>query len=71
MASLTPTESEILRAMEALGANKESSMKSVDQISVKANRPSGLVANALISLSTKKAVKRVLKDKAAAYYTTK
>jgi hypothetical protein len=68
---LTPTETEILKAMETLGANKESGMKSVDAISVKANRPSGLVANALISLSEKKAVKRVIKDKAASYYSTK
>ncbi len=71
MAELTPTEQEIIKAMKALGSDKESGMKGVDEISRKANRKSGLVANVLITLSKKNAVKRVLKDKAAFYYSTK
>ncbi len=64
-------EQDVIKAMQALGADKESGTKSVDEIAKKANRPSGLVANVLSSLTVKKAVKRVTKDKAAKYYAAK
>lgn len=65
------TEQEVIKAMHALGADKESGTKSVDDIARKANRTSGLVANILSVLVGKKAVKRVLKDKAARYYAVR
>ncbi|MDE1865196.1 MAG: transcriptional regulator [Candidatus Micrarchaeota archaeon] len=71
MADLSVAEQQILKAMKELGADKESGLKSVDDISRKANRPKGLVLNALSSLAKRNMVKRVSKDKSARYYATK
>ena len=71
MAELTKSEQEIIKAMEGLGANKDSSMKGANEISRKANRPRGLVANVLSSLVRKNMAKRAVKGKAAGYYLSK
>jgi hypothetical protein len=47
MPELTIIEQDVIKAMQALGADKESGTRSVDDIARKANRPSGLVANTL------------------------
>jgi predicted transcriptional regulator len=71
MAELTQTEKEVVKAMEELGATKESGIRSADEITRKANRPKGLVTNVLSSLVIKKVAKRVAKEKSAGYYVTK
>jgi len=71
MAELTRTEQAIVKAMEALGATKDSSIKTVSEITKKSNRPPGLVANTLSTLAQKKVVKRVAKEKSAGYYLSK
>jgi predicted transcriptional regulator len=71
MAELTRIEQEVVKAMTALGATKDSGAKSSAEIVKRSNRPKGLVANALASLARKKAVQRVARDKSATYYLSK
>ena len=71
MAELTRTEQAVIKAMEELGATKDSGIKSVSEITKKSNRPMGLVANTLSTLAQKKVVKRVAKEKSAGYYLSK
>lgn len=68
MAELTPIEQIIIKAMEELGATKETVIKTADDITKKSNRPKGLVTNTLIMLAQKGIVKRVAREKAAGYY---
>ncbi len=68
---LTTIEREIIKAMESLGATKDSGIKTANEITKKANRPMGLVTNSLSSLVLKKMIKRVAKEKFAGYYVTK
>lgn len=68
MADITPIEQIVLKAMEELGATKDSVLKTADDIMKKSNRPKSLVSNALTSLANKGVIKRVAREKAAGYY---
>lgn len=68
MVELTPIEQIIIKAMEELGATKENSIKTADDITKKSNRPKGLVTNTLVILMQKGIVKRLAREKAAGYY---
>ncbi len=68
MAELTPIEEVIVKAMQELGATKDSVIKTADDITKKCNRPKGLVTNSLVSLTQKGVIKRVAREKAAGYY---
>jgi len=68
MEELTPIEQLVLKAMEELGATKDTQLKTADDIQKKSNRPKSLVANALTSLSNKGVVKRIAREKAAGYF---
>ena len=68
MVETTPIEQAIIKAMEEIGATKDSSIKTADDIMKRANRPKGLVTNALVSLTQKGVIKRVAREKAAGYY---
>ena len=54
--------------MQELGANKEQALKTADDIAKKTNRPKSMVTNALIELSNKGVIKRVVREKASGYY---
>ena len=71
MVELTPIEQIIIKAMEELGATKEDSVKTADDITKKSNRPKGLVTNTLVTLAQRGIVKRVAREKAAGYYVIK
>jgi predicted transcriptional regulator len=71
MVELTPIEQLVLKAMEELGATKDTQLKTADDIQKKSNRPKSLVANALTSLANKGVVKRVAREKAAGYFVVK
>jgi predicted transcriptional regulator len=68
MTELTPIEQTIIKAMEELGATKDSVIKTADDITKKSNRPKGLVTNTLVTLMQKGVIKRVAREKAAGYY---
>lgn len=68
MDELTPIEQLVIKAMEELGATKDTQLKTADDIQKKSNRPKSLVANALTSLSNKGVVKRIAREKAAGYF---
>ncbi|MEM0149506.1 MAG: helix-turn-helix domain-containing protein [Candidatus Micrarchaeaceae archaeon] len=68
MADLTPVEQLIIKAMQELGATKDTSIKTADDIMKKCNRPKGLINNSLVSLVQKGLVKRVAREKASGYY---
>ncbi len=68
MAELTPIEKTIITAMRELGATKDTTIKTADDITRKSNRPKGLVTNALVALAQKGLIKRVAREKAAGYY---
>ena len=71
MTELTPIEQIIIKAMEELGATKETVIKTADDITKKSNRPKGLVTNTLVMLVQKGVIKRVAREKAAGYYVLK
>lgn len=71
MSELNNVEQLIIDAMTALGATKDSSIKTADDIAKKCNRPKGLITNTLVSLTTKGYLKRVAREKAAGYYIVK
>jgi predicted transcriptional regulator len=71
MAELTPIEQAVIQAMQELGATKDTSIKTADDITKRSNRPKGLVTNALVSLMQKGVIKRVAREKAAGYYVIK
>jgi predicted transcriptional regulator len=68
MVELNPIEQTVLKAMQELGATKDSSIKTADDIMKKCNRPKGVVTNSLVSLLQKGVIKRVAREKAAGYY---
>jgi predicted transcriptional regulator len=68
MADLNSNEQLILKALQDLGATKDSAIKTADDITKKCSRPKGLVNNVLVSLVQKGAVKRVTREKASGYY---
>ncbi|MCL4390933.1 MAG: hypothetical protein QW194_04560 [Candidatus Micrarchaeaceae archaeon] len=68
MTDLTPVEQLIIKAMQELGATKDTSIKTADDITKKCNRPKGLINNSLVSLVQKGVIKRVAREKASGYY---
>ncbi len=68
MVDLDPVEQLIVKAMQEIGATKDSSIKTADDIARKCNRPKGLITNKLVTLSQKGVIKRVAREKAAGYY---
>ncbi len=68
MADLTPMEQLIMKAMQDLGATKDTSIKTADDITKKCNRPKGLVNNTLADLAHKGVIKRIAREKASGYY---
>ncbi|MCL5434469.1 MAG: transcriptional regulator [Candidatus Marsarchaeota archaeon] len=71
MAELNPVEQLVVKALEEMGATKDSAIKTADDITKKCNRPKGLVTNTLVSLTQKGVIKRVAREKAAGYYLVK
>lgn len=70
MAELNPIEKMVAKAMQELGATREDSIKTADDIAKKANRPKGMVTNALVSLVQKGLAKRIAREKASGYFLT-
>ncbi len=68
MVELNPMEQAIVNAMKELGATKDTSIKTADDIMKKCNRPKGMVTNTLVSLVQKGVIKRVAREKASGYY---
>jgi predicted transcriptional regulator len=68
MVDLDPVEQLIVKAMQEIGATKDTSIKTADDIARKCNRPKGLITNKLVTLSQKGVIKRVAREKAAGYY---
>jgi predicted transcriptional regulator len=68
MAELTPIEDLVVNAMKDLGATKDTAIKTADDIAKKCNRPKGMVANTLVSLTQKNVIKRIAREKASGYY---
>ena len=68
MVELEDREKKIVDALKMLGATGEDKLKTADDISRKAVLPKNIVANLLLTLSNKKVVKRVVREKAAGYY---
>jgi predicted transcriptional regulator len=68
MVDLDPVEQLIVKAMQEIGATKDTSIKTADDIAKKCNRPKGLITNKLVTLAQKGVVKRVAREKAAGYY---
>lgn len=68
MADLNPTEQLVMKALQELGATKDASIKTADDITKKCNRPKGLVNNTLVALVQKGVIKRVAREKASGYY---
>lgn len=68
MAELNPIEQLVISAMKELGATKDTTIKTADDIMKKCNRPKGMINNALVSLVQKGVIKRVAREKASGYY---
>jgi predicted transcriptional regulator len=68
MTDLTPIENVVIKAMQDLGASKEETKKTADDIAKKCNRPKSMVTNTLVALAQKGIAKRVAREKAAGYY---
>ena len=68
MVDLNPIEQLVVNAMKELGATKDTSIKTADDIMKKCNRPKGMVNNTLTSLVQKGVIKRVAREKASGYY---
>jgi len=68
MAELNPIEQLIVQALKELGATKDTTIKTADDVAKKVNRPKGMVNNALVSLVQKNVVKRIAREKASGYY---
>lgn len=68
MVELDDNEKKVVEAIKSIGAIKEDKLKTVDHIAKAAMMPKGVVANVIMSLSNKKIVKRVAREKAAGYY---
>jgi predicted transcriptional regulator len=68
MVELTPIEQLVVKAMQELGATKEETKKTADDIAKKTNRPKSMVTNTLVMLSQKGVIRRVVREKASGYY---
>jgi predicted transcriptional regulator len=68
MVDLNPMEQNVVNAMKELGATKDTTIKTADDIMKKCNRPKGMVTNTLVLLVQKGVIKRVVREKASGYY---
>ena len=68
MSELDSMEQMVVKAMQEIGATKDGSPKTADDIAKKCNRPKGLINNKLVNLIQKGVVKRIAREKAAGYY---
>jgi predicted transcriptional regulator len=68
MVDMNPIEQLVINAMKEIGATKETSIKTADDIMKKCNRPKGMVNNTLVSLVQKGVVKRVVREKSSGYF---
>lgn len=68
MVDLNPMEQVVVNAMKDLGATKDTTIKTADDIMKKCNRPKGMVTNTLVTLVQKGVIKRVAREKASGYY---
>jgi predicted transcriptional regulator len=68
MVELNPNEQLVINAMKELGATKDTSIKTADDIMKKTNRPKGMINNVLVDLVNKGVIKRVAREKASGYY---
>lgn len=68
MVEMDATEQLIVQAMKDLGAVRDNTIKTADQIAQKCNRPKGMVTNKLVVMADKGIIKRVAREKAAGYY---
>lgn len=68
MVDLNPMEQLVVNALKELGATKDTSIKTADDVMKKCNRPKGVVNNTLVSLVQKGVIKRVAREKASGYY---
>ncbi len=71
MADLTPNAQKAYDALKKLGATTPDSLKTSDDVMRTAHLPKGMVNNALMELVAKGYAKRMAREKAAGYYTTK
>lgn len=68
MVDLTDKEKKVLETLRDLGATTEDKLRTADDVMKKSRLPKTLVSNSLVSLTNKKVVKRVVRQKAAGYY---
>jgi predicted transcriptional regulator len=68
MVELTDDEKKVVEVMRLLKAESEDNLKDVDRIAKTSMMPKGKVANLIVSLVSKKVVKRIAREKAAGYY---
>jgi predicted transcriptional regulator len=68
MVDMNPIEQVVVNAMKDIGATKETSIKTADDIMKKCSRPKGMVNNALVSLVQKGIVKRIVREKSSGYF---
>lgn len=68
MVELNPIEQLVVKAMQELGANKQESVKTADDIAKRCNRPKSMVTNTLVALVQKGVAKRVAREKASGYF---
>ena len=68
MVELNPNEQLVINAMKELGATKDTSIKTADDIMKKTSRPKGMINNILVDLVNKGVIKRVVREKASGYY---
>lgn len=68
MVDLNPMEQKVLAALHSLGATAPEKLKTADDVMRASNLAKGMVGNALTTLVSKGAVKRVAREKAAGYY---
>ncbi len=65
---LNDNEKKVVEAMRSLKAVAEDKLKDVDQIAKTSTLPKGVASNVIVGLVSKKAVKRIAREKAAGYY---
>lgn len=68
---MTPNAQKVYDALKKLGAASPDTLKTSDDIMRASHLPKGMVNNALMELVAKGYAKRVAREKAAGYHTTK
>lgn len=68
MAELNDMEKLMVKTLQELGATKQESLKTADDVMKKSNRPKSMVTNTLTTLAQKGVVKRVVREKSSGYF---